>query len=246
VTERGRRETGSLTGTAVIEAVGLTKAYRRGPEEIHAVRHADRAIGRGELVALVGPSGSGKTTLLNLLIGWERPDEGEVRWGGSRVEHPDDLRWGELSVVPQSLGLVEELSVRENVALPLRLRGAQYRDQHGAAERVESLLGEFGLARLADRLPTEVSLGEQQRAALARGLVLEPSLLVADEPTGHQDAVWVRGVLRALRHAADSGSATLVATHHRALARFADRVLAIRDGELEAMDAGSVAAGDEL
>jgi putative ABC transport system ATP-binding protein len=234
-----------MTGLAVIEAIGLTKAYRRGPEEIQAVRHADLSIGRGELVALVGPSGSGKTTLLNLLIGWEEPDEGEVRWGGSRVD-PDDLPWGELAVVPQSLGLVEELSIRENVALPLRLRGAHHRDQSASNERLESLLGEFGLARLADRLPTEVSLGEQQRAALARGLVLEPSLLVADEPTGHQDAVWVRGVLRALRHAADSGSATLVATHHRALARFADRVLAIRDGELEVMDAGSVAAGDEL
>jgi putative ABC transport system ATP-binding protein len=228
----------------VLEAEGLAKAYRRGPEEVHALAGVDLTLAAGEIVALVGPSGSGKTTLLNVLSGWEEPDGGTIRWLGKQIDRPGDLPWGELAIVPQSLGLIEELTVRENVELPFRLArrlGPQ------EAERVERLLGDFGLVQLSDRIPLETSLGEQQRTALARALILAPRVLIADEPTGHQDVVWSHGVLRALRRTASEGTACLVATHHRAVVRYVDRVLGILDGVVEPLeDPSAVAAGEEL
>ena len=229
---------------SVLEAWDLAKSYRRGPEEIHALVGADLRIEAGEVIALVGPSGSGKTTLLAVLAGWEPPDGGRIAWRGEPMDRPADLGWDELAIVPQTLGLMEELTIRENVGLPLRLDGSV---SGIAADRVDALLVQFGLAGLADRLPSEGSLGEQQRAALARSLVRSPRLLMADEPTGHQDVVWARAVLQALSSAASDGTACLVATHHRAVASYADRVLAIADGRLEQVDAESVVAeGDEL
>jgi ABC-type lipoprotein export system ATPase subunit len=228
----------------LLEAWDLGKSYRRGPEEIHALVGADLRVEAGEVIALVGPSGSGKTTLLAILAGWETPDRGRMAWRGNVMERPAELGWDDVAIVPQTLGLMEELTVRENIGLPLRLDGGSAR---AADDRVEALLVEFGLARLADRLPSEGSLGEQQRAALARSLVLSPRLLMADEPTGHQDVVWARDVLRALSSAASDGTACLVATHHKAVASYADRVLAITDGRMAQVDADSVVAeGDEL
>lgn len=231
------------TATTVLEVSGLSKTFRRGPEEVHALSDASLRIDAGEIVALVGPSGSGKTTLLSLLAGWEVADRGEICWMGDALADAARLGWGELAIVPQTLGLVEELTVRENVGLPLRL-GAR---SEGDPDRVEQLLGALGLADLAGRLPGELSLGEQQRAALARALVTRPRLLMADEPTGHQDAGWTRGVLDVLEAAAGEGIACLLATHHRAIVRYADRVLSIGDGRLAQVDADEVVgAGDEL
>jgi ABC-type lipoprotein export system ATPase subunit len=231
----------------VLEGSGLTKTFRRGPEEVHALSGADLTVRAGEIVALVGPSGSGKTTLLSVLAGWERPDQGELCWLGRPLADPASLGWGEMAIVPQTLGMVEELSIRENVELPFRLGG---RDPSEASEdqaRVNGLLDDLGLTGLASRLPGEVSLGEQQRGALARALVLGPRLLMADEPTGHQDVDWTRGVLRVLEVASSDGIACLIATHHRALVHYADRVLSISDGRLDEVQAGDVvAAGDEL
>jgi ABC-type lipoprotein export system ATPase subunit len=233
----------SADAPPVLEASGLSKAYRRGPEEVRAVTDAALQIDAGEIVALVGPSGSGKTTLLSLLAGWERADRGEVCWMG-RPRDPATLTWPEMAVVPQTLGLVEELNVRENVEMPVRLGGEGTRQ---AGVRVDGLLEDLGLAGLAERLPGEVSLGEQQRAALARALVLAPRLLMADEPTGHQDVEWTRGVLGVFEAAASEGIACLIATHHRALVRYAHRVLRITDGRLDEVSADDVvAAGDEL
>jgi ABC-type lipoprotein export system ATPase subunit len=233
----------------VLEGSDLTKTFRRGPEEVHALSGADLIVRAGEIVALVGPSGSGKTTLLSVLAGWERPDRGEICWMGRPLPDPASLGWGEMAVVPQTLGMVEELSIRENVELPFRLGGhaASERSVSDGASRVNGLLDDLGLAGLASRLPGEVSLGEQQRGALARALVLGPRLLMADEPTGHQDVDWTRGVLRVLEAASSDGIACLIATHHRALVHYADRVLSIGDGRLDEVEAGDVvAAGDEL
>ena len=225
----------------VLESTGLTKEYRRGPERIHALAGVSFSICAGEVVALVGPSGSGKTTLLSVLAGWERPDGGHVRWSGLET-HAGLPGWDAVAVVPQTLGLVEELSIRENIELPLRLTGTAAGRDH-----VASLLEAFGLSELADRLPGETSLGEQQRTALARGLVRRPRLLMADEPTGHQDAHWTRAVLEAIDASAAEGTAVLMATHHRALVRFADRVVAMADGRAEQVDADAVVGtGDEL
>jgi ABC-type lipoprotein export system ATPase subunit len=208
----------------VVEAVGLCKSYRRGPEEVRALREVSLSLRAGEVVALVGPSGSGKTTLLNVVCGWELADAGRLHWpagAGGRS-------WDELAVVPQDLGLVDELTVAENVALPLWLSGRLEEGQAVAAE----LLVRLGLAGKADRLPAEVSLGERQRAALARAMVTGPRLLLADEPTGHQDADWAGAVFDAVRRLAGAGSCCLVATHSQEFLARVDRVLTLRDGEL--------------
>jgi putative ABC transport system ATP-binding protein len=221
----------SATAIAVIKAREVHKSYRRGPEEVHALRGVSLSVAEREVVVLVGPSGSGKSTLVNVLCGWEEPDRGEVVWPGGQVGPKGsmaDLPWAELAIVPQSLGLIEELSVRENVQLPLRLRsegGGQDR-----AGRVEGLLSMFGLAELAERQPWEVSVGEQQRTALARALVLVPRLLLADEPIGHQDEGWGGRVLKAIRLVAERGVSCLVASHNPEAMNVADRVLRIRDG----------------
>jgi putative ABC transport system ATP-binding protein len=213
-------------GQVVVAAVGLRKSYRRGPEEVRALRDVSLALRAGEVVALVGPSGSGKTTLLNVVCGWERVDAGRLDWpsGGA------DRTWDELAVVPQDLGLIDELTVAENVELPLWLRG---RLEAGQAEAT-ALLERLGLTGYAGRLPAEVSLGERQRVALARAMVTGPRLLLADEPTGHQDADWARAVFDAVRWLAGRGSCCLIATHSQEFLARVDRVLTIRDGELAA------------
>ena len=233
--------TPAAEGRALVEATNLRKSYRRGPEVVHALQGADLTLWPGEIVALVGPSGSGKTTLLNVMCGWEHPDEGEIRWNGQTGVRPEDRPWSDIAILPQSLGLIEELSIRENVQLAARLAGSRDR-----SKRVGGLLKGFGLEALAEREPTEVSLGEQQRTALARALVLRPRLLLADEPTGHQDEGWARGIFRALRMAAREGTCCLVATHNREVVKLVDRVVGIRDGEITHLDLDEVVAGDHL
>lgn len=216
-----------MNPSVLLSARGLVKSYRRGPEEVHALSEATFDLYPGEVVALIGPSGSGKTTLLNLIVGWEEADGGTVEWSGEHV-HPAARLWDELAIVPQRLGLIEELSVAENIRLPGR-----FGRKAPAEDRTQQLMDDLGLSQFADRIPTEISLGEQQRTGLARALVLGPRLLLADEPTGHQDAVWGRGVLRTLRSAADEGTTSLVATHNEEVLKYVDRILTITDGELQ-------------
>ena len=219
-------------GAPVVDAHGLEKTFRRGPEVVHAVRAASFAIGRGEVIGLVGPSGSGKTTLLNLLAGWDRADGGSLRFRGGEVRDPAALAWADVTIVPQDLALVEELSILENVTMPLRLAGADDR----AFARAAAVLERLGLADVAGRLPAEASLGEQQRAAIARAIVGRPALALADEPTGHQDERSTEAVMAAIRQTADEGTAWLLATHDPDAMPYLDRVLSIRDGELAEVD----------
>jgi putative ABC transport system ATP-binding protein len=205
-----------MTAT-IVKVRALTKSYHRGPETVHA----------GEVVALVGPSGSGKTTLLNILYGWEHPDEGSVTWTATGDEMPESREWNEASVIPQRLGLIEELTIFENVELPLALLELSESD---ARQRVQPLLEKVGIDHIATHHPSETSLGEQQRTAVARALVTTPRLVLADEPTGHQDADSERAVFRALREIAASGGACLVATHNPEATRFCHRTMRVEDG----------------
>ena len=206
---------------------GLRKTFSRGTEQVHALAGVDLSVSPGELVALVGPSGSGKSTLLALLCGWETPDSGELTYGGALAgRRPDALGWPELALVPQSLGLVPDLSLADNVLLPARLRGRTAEEQPRAGQ----LLARSGLDHLADRYPHQASLGEQQRAAVARALLLRPAVLLADEPTAHQDRGHADRLLGALVALARAGSAVLVATHDELAWARADRVLSMRDG----------------
>ncbi len=207
----------------------LRKSFLRGAEPVHALDGVDVAVAAGEFVALVGPSGSGKSTLLTLLCGWETADSGELRYGGPLAGRPPDtLGWAELALVPQALGLVPDLSLLDNVLLAARLRGRLAE----ARPRAEELLAEFRIGHLADRFPHQASLGEQQRAAVARALLLGPAVLLADEPTAHQDRANADRLLAALAAQAREGSAVLIATHDEIAWERADRVLWMRDGHL--------------
>ncbi|MGY1615660.1 ABC transporter ATP-binding protein [Geodermatophilus sp. SYSU D00691] len=209
--------------------VALRKSFHRGSESVHALDGVDLGVAGGELVALVGPSGSGKSTLLALLCGWENADSGTLTYGGALADRPPvTLGWPELALVPQALGLVPDLSLADNVLLPARLRGGTA----DATERAGQLLADFGIAHLADRYPHQASLGEQQRVAVARALLLRPAVLLADEPTAHQDRGHADALLDALTAQARDGSAVLVATHDEIAWARADRVLSMRDGRL--------------
>ena len=209
--------------------VALRKTFRRGSEPVHALDGVDLRVAAGELVALVGPSGSGKSTLLALLCGWETADSGTLAYAGALADRPpSSLGWAELALVPQALGLVPDLSLADNVLLPARLRSGLA----GARERADQLLADFGLAHLADRYPHQASLGEQQRVAVARALLLRPAVLLADEPTAHQDRGHADALLDALTARAREGSAVLVATHDEIAWSRADRVFSMRDGRL--------------
>ena len=200
------------------------KSYRRGREQVHALRGVSIEVHPGEVVALLGRSGSGKTTLLNCLLGWETPDQGSVAVPGA--ETPASAAWQTIAVVPQRFGLLEELSLADNVALPARLAGLA--DPRGAALEV---LETLRLEHLADRPPEEVSLGEQQRTALARALVVRPAFLVADEPTGRLDEDLSTYVLATVRDVcAAAGTGVLVASHDPVVVAAADRVVRLSDG----------------
>ena len=214
---------------STVDAVGLEKAYRRGDEQVHALRGVSLSLQPGELVALVGPSGSGKSTLLNVLCGWEHPDGGTLNWTAELADRPPDrLPWGRLAIVPQALGLLDDLSVEENILLPARLSGrlAELRP------RARQLMSGLGIAHLADRYPKQASLGEQQRCAVSRALLLSPTLLLADEPTAHQDAGWTDAMFTAFRDLLRHGGCCLIATHNPDTWDYADRVLSMKDGEL--------------
>ncbi len=202
---------------SIVRVDKLTKRYRRGGEIVTAVDAASFEVSAGDITGLVGPSGSGKTTLLDIVVGGEQPDDGTV------TGLPDQPTWAELAVVPQALGLLPELTIGENVELPRRLGIPVPLD-------TDTVMTQLGIAALADRAPDEVSLGEQQRTAVARALVTAPRLLVADEPTSHQDELNVERVVVALHEAAQTGTGVLVATHDPRVIEHCDRVLQMQDG----------------
>ena len=208
----------------VVRMRGVRRSFGDGDQVVHASRGVDLAVASGETIGLVGRSGSGKTTLLNLAAGWDVPDAGTIdRPGG---DAPD---WHDVAVVPQHLGLMDELSVRENVDYPVRLAGL-------LQERlplVDDLLETLGLTTLQRRSVREISLGEQQRTSVARAVVMGPTLLVADEPTAHQDAGWGAAVLGVLREAAVAGSGCVIATHDADVLGAVDRTIRIDDGRID-------------
>jgi ABC-type lipoprotein export system ATPase subunit len=215
--------------STVVDVSGLEKSYARGDEQVHALRGVGLTLHPGELVALVGPSGSGKSTLLNVLCGWERPDGGQLAWTPELAgTTPDKLPWGRLAIIPQALGLLDDLTVAENILLPARLTGrlAEFRP------RAQELMDGLGIAHLAARYPKQTSLGEQQRCAASRALLLEPTLLLADEPTAHQDAGWTDAIFARFRELLRHGGACLIATHNPETWGYADRVLSMHDGTL--------------
>ncbi len=216
--------------TPLLEVRELRKTFTGGVEPVHALRDVTLTVAAEEVVAVVGPSGSGKTTLLMALLGWDVPDAGDVAWRGTTLPHLGRLGWDDVAVAGQRLGLVEELTVEENVELPLMLAGVPDGER---LERVAVALEDLALDAVADRVPAATSLGEQQRAAIARALVRGPRLLLADEPTSHQDSERKRLVFRRLDEHKSLGGSCLVATHDPETLAFCDRILRMESGALE-------------
>ena len=205
---------------SVIQVVEVTHRYGRST----ALSQVSFTVEAGEVLALAGPSGSGKSTVVHLVAGLDAVQDGTVTVLDRR---PSTIRdWTVLSVVPQQHGLLTGLTVAENVRLP----GLTHGRAPGAAEAMDVL----GVAAMADRLVEDLSLGEQQRVAVARALAGAPRALVLDEPSAHQDEAHVDVVVSALRAAADTGSAVLVATHDPALLARADRTIHLADGRVVA------------
>ena len=221
--------------TTALRGEALVRTYGSGAATVHAVAGVDLSVAPGQLVMVRGRSGSGKTTLLNLLGGLERPTSGRV-WVGEREltamgeDEVLELRRRHLGYVFQSFGLVPSLSAAENVEVPLRLLEIDARERD---ERVAAVLDLVGLGRHARQRPSELSGGQQQRVGIARALVAEPAVLLADEPTGQLDsrtAAVVMDLLAELVHT--RGVAAVVTTHDPLMAERADRVLELHSGRL--------------
>jgi putative ABC transport system ATP-binding protein len=219
----------------IVEVSGLTREYRMGSGTVHALRGVSLSIARGQLVVVQGRSGSGKTTLLNLIGGLDRPTSGAVSFDGEDVVGmPErgliELRRRRIGFIFQAFGLIPILSAAENVEVPLRLMraGVDERD-----ERVRVLLELVGLGERARHRPHELSGGEQQRVAIARSLANQPSLLLADEPTGQLDSQTGRTIMTLIRALVRSeGVTAVVATHDPVLIDLADRAIELSDGQV--------------
>lgn len=220
----------TTTSTLVLENVERT--HGTGETAVHALRGVSLTVSAGELVAVMGPSGSGKSTLLNVAGGLDTPTGGTVSVDGADLAGLsraglDRLRRRTMGFVFQDLNLIPSLTAIENVSLPLELDGLSVRKARAAAK---DALGKVGILELADRFPEHMSGGQQQRAAIARALVGDRRLVLADEPTGALDSTTGEAVLRTLRDQCDDGGAGLLVTHESRHAAWADRVVFLRDG----------------
>lgn len=205
----------------LVRVSGVSHTRGTGASATRVLQEIDLSLAAARKVVLAGRSGSGKSTLCHLIAGVMAPTAGQVLVAG-RPAHPA-MDWATVSLLPQRLALEPDLTVAENVLLPAGLRG-----RSPAAD----LLDRLGLAGIAGRPARDTSLGEQQRTALARALVLDPAVAVLDEPTAHQDDDHVHLVLAALGAAVDSGTLALVATHDRRVIEVADAVLEMRSGRI--------------
>lgn len=217
----------------VIRLSGLQKTYAMGQNVVHALRGIDLTINAGEMVAVMGASGSGKSTLMNIVGCLDRPTAGSYELDGERVEGLDrnrlaDIRNRHIGFVFQGFNLLARSSARENVELPLLYdRSDRGIDPVTAAV---AALERVGLGDRGDHQPNELSGGQQQRVAIARALVTEPSLLLADEPTGNLDSRTSIEVLALFQELNDQGLTIVMVTHETDIARYAGRIVELRDG----------------
>jgi len=236
-----------MSGTTVLAARALAKIYAADGVRVRAVDDVDVTIDTGETVSVMGPSGCGKSTLLHLLGGLERADAGEIVLGGRRVDGLSETAWAVLrrrmvGFVFQAFNLVDELTAVENVELPALLIGEA---SGRARRRALELMDVLGVAERANHLPDRLSGGEAQRVAVARALINNPVLILADEPTGNLDSRATGEMLRLFAELRRDSQSLLVVTHDARVASTADRLLTMRDGAIVGetrLDAGSPSA----
>jgi putative ABC transport system ATP-binding protein len=220
----------------MIRLIDVRKSYAQGGSEVTALAGVSLQIARGEFAAVMGPSGSGKSTLLHLIGGLDRPSAGDVVVDGKVISQMDDdavtlFRRSKIGFIFQFFNLLPTLTGIENVALPLVLDG---RSEREAEARAEAVLARVGLAARRNHLPEQLSGGEIQRLAIARALVFDPPILLADEPTGNLDSKNGAAILETIRTInREAGSTVVMVTHDRDAAARTDRVIHLRDGRLE-------------
>jgi putative ABC transport system ATP-binding protein len=226
-------ETPVETAGDVVVAMDVTRRYGEGETAVDALRGVSLGVARGKLTAVMGPSGSGKSTLMHILAGLDRPTSGTVTIDGTDITKLGDndltkLRRRHIGFVFQFFNLLPMLTAEENVVLPLDIAGEKV-----DREWLDELLVTVGIDKRRKHRPSELSGGQQQRVAIARGLVSNPAVLFADEPTGNLDSTTSKDVLRVLRNAVDDlGQTTVMVTHDAGAASMADRILFIADGRI--------------
>jgi len=213
----------------------ISKIYRVGQEEVYALREVSLSIGRNEYVAIMGPSGSGKSTLMNLIGCLDTPTRGSYHLAGRAVQELDEdqlamIRNREIGFVFQTFNLLARSTAAGNVELPLIYRGLPAEERR---TRVREALARVGLTERARHRPNQLSGGQRQRVAIARALVTEPSLILADEPTGNLDSATGEEILRSFGEIHGAGNTIVLVTHEEDVARHAQRILRLRDGRIE-------------
>jgi lipoprotein-releasing system ATP-binding protein len=225
----------------LLSATGLEKSYRKGKLEVPVLKGVDFAVREGELTAIVGQSGCGKSTLLHLLGTLDAPDAGEIHFEDQRIDNlparaRDVLRNRHFGMIFQFYHLLPELSTLENVLAPIMIRcgvWSYWREKRRHTERAKVLLEMVGLSHRLTHKPRELSGGEMQRAAIARALIADPKLLLADEPTGNLDQKTGQEILAILRKLnRDEGLTIVMVTHDQAIARQADRTVRLVEGKV--------------
>ena len=218
-----------------VRCVDLCKTYRQGDQDIKALDHLSLEIGEGGFVCLSSPSGGGKTTLLNAIGGLDKPDSGEVYIAGRRI---DDLGKGDLAelrlhrigFVFQAFNLIPVLSARENIEFVMQVQGVPASERR---RKSLEMLEEVGLAGLEDRLPSEMSGGQQQRVAVARAIVSDPALVLADEPTANLDSTTADELIDLFKHLNEHhGTTFIIATHDQRVMAYAKRLVRMLDGRI--------------
>lgn len=219
----------------VIDLQGVGRSYVMGQEQIHALRSVTFSIARGEYVALMGPSGSGKSTLMNLIGCLDTPSKGAYFLSGQEVSRMNDqqlaeVRNREIGFVFQTFNLLPRLSALENVALPLVYAGVSRTER---LDRAAEVLDRVGLTSRMKHKPNELSGGQRQRVAVARALVNRPSILLADEPTGNLDSKTSIDIMNLFADIHTQGNTIVLVTHEEEIARYAHRIVRLRDGSIE-------------
>jgi putative ABC transport system ATP-binding protein len=221
----------------LIDLRSVFKSYETGAGEVPVLKDVNLKVRAGEFIGLVGPSGSGKSTLLNMITGIDRPSSGDVLVAGQRLNdmsenHLARFRGNNIGVVFQFFQLLPTLTVIENVMLPMDFCGVWKRRER--RDRAMDLLDLVGVPEIADKLPSQASGGQQQRAAIARALANDPKLVVGDEPTGNLDTVSAGLVFALFEELVEQGKTLIMVTHDRELARLVPRMEEMRDGRLVA------------